>query len=75
LHHLAGCGAAAFGQSSWGPTGFAIFGSQAAADDAVGRLRSRPDGIGSLSIQTAHGCNRGAQLHQTYATEGRTVNA
>jgi beta-ribofuranosylaminobenzene 5'-phosphate synthase len=75
LQHLAGCGAAAYGQSSWGPTGFAIFGSQAAAEDAVEQLRSRQDRIGSLSIQIAHGCNGGAQIHSIYATAGQTVDA
>jgi beta-RFAP synthase len=75
LQRLADCGAAAYGQSSWGPTGFAIFSSQAAAEDAVGQLRTREDGIDSLSIQIAHGCNRGAQTHPLYATAGQTVTA
>jgi beta-ribofuranosylaminobenzene 5'-phosphate synthase len=75
MQYLSACGAAAHGQSSWGPTGFAIFGSQSAAEGAVERLRARPDGIGSLSILTAHGCNHGAQMQPIYATEGQTVSA
>ena len=75
LQYLAGFGAAAYGQSSWGPTGFAIFASPSGAEEAVDRLRARPDGIGSLSIQVAHGCNRGAQLHPVFATADQAVNA
>jgi beta-ribofuranosylaminobenzene 5'-phosphate synthase len=75
LQCLADGGAAAWGQSSWGPTGFAIFGSETAAGNAVERLRARQDGSGSLSVQIAHGCNRGAQLHCLSATADRTVSA
>ena len=75
LQCLAGCGAAAYGQSSWGPTGFAIFGGQVAAEDAIEHLRTRQDGIDSLTIRIAHGCNRGAQLHTVCAPAGQTVAA
>ena len=72
---LVECGAAAHGQSSWGPTGFAIFGGQSEAEVAVQRLCSMRDGIDSESIQIAHGCNRGAQLHPVYAIQDRAVAA
>jgi beta-RFAP synthase len=75
LQRLAEWGAAAHGQSSWGPTGFAIFGDQAAAESAVQRLCSAPDGIDAESIQIARACNRGAQLHPVYATSGQAVAA
>jgi beta-RFAP synthase len=75
LQRLADCGAAAHGQSSWGPTGFAIFGSQAAAENAVEQLRTRQEAVDSLSIQIARGCNRGAQVHPMHATAGQTVTA
>jgi len=73
LHFLAGCGAAAYGQSSWGPTGFAIFGNEPAAQSAIERLRGRREGFGSLSLQLAHGCNRGAQLHPIFASSEQIV--
>jgi beta-RFAP synthase len=75
LQRLAGWGAAAHGQSSWGPTGFAIFGEHAAAEAAVQRLYGAHDGIDAESIQIACGCNRGAQLHPVYAIAGQAVAA
>lgn len=75
IEQLAGHGAAACGQSSWGPTGFAIFGGQAAAEAAIERLRGRQGDSAGLSIQVARGCNRGAQLHPDYATADQAVAA
>jgi beta-ribofuranosylaminobenzene 5'-phosphate synthase len=75
LQLLAGWGAAAYGQSSWGPTGFAIFGGQAAAETAIGRLRDARCGLDPESIQISRGCNRGAQLHPVYAAAGQTIAA
>ncbi len=75
LQRLADWGAAAYGQSSWGPTGFAIFGGQAAAEAAVQRLSGAREGIEAESIEIARGCNRGAQLHPVYAIAGRAVAA
>jgi beta-RFAP synthase len=75
LQRLAECGAAAYGQSSWGPTGFAILGSQSAAEAAVQQLRLGESDLGSLSIQIARGCNQGAQFQSVYATVGRAVTA
>lgn len=75
LQRLAGWGAAACGQSSWGPTGFAIFGGQAAAEVAIQRLAQARDGPGLDSIQIARGCNQGAQLQPVHSTAGRAVAA
>jgi beta-ribofuranosylaminobenzene 5'-phosphate synthase len=75
LLRLADCGAAACGQSSWGPTGFAIFAGQAAAEAAVQQLRGARDGLDPESIQIARGCNHGAQLQPVYTIAGRAVAA
>lgn len=74
LQRLADSGAAAHGQSSWGPTGFAIFGTQAAAEAAIHSLCTGAEGSG-LSIQITRGCNRGAQMHPLYATAGQAIAA
>ncbi len=71
LQRLADFGAAAYGQSSWGPTGFAVFGDQAAAEDAIGRLHSVP----AASVQIVRGCNRGAQMQPAYAAAGQAITA
>lgn len=76
LRRLAASGAAGYGQSSWGPTGFAIFGSEAAAEAAAARLCDTHEGVDSQSIQIARGCNHGAQvLHPTVAIAARAVAA
>jgi beta-ribofuranosylaminobenzene 5'-phosphate synthase len=75
LQQLAGCGAAACGQSSWGPTGFAIFGSQTAAEAAIERLCASPQGGQPASVQIVRGCNRGAQVHPVYASADQAVAA
>ena len=75
MQRLAGWGAAACGQSSWGPTGFAIFESQGAAEAALERLAHSPDAPESGSILIARGCNHGAQLQPVYALAGRAVAA
>jgi beta-ribofuranosylaminobenzene 5'-phosphate synthase len=71
LQRLADCGAAAYGQSSWGPTGFAIFSDQAAAEAAMARLRE----VAAASVQIVRGCNRGAQMQPAYTAAGQTVAA
>lgn len=75
VEQLAVDGAAACGQSSWGPTGFAIFGAQAATELAIARLRTRQGEVATLSIQIARGCNLGAQVHPDYVTASRAVAA
>jgi predicted sugar kinase len=53
---------AAVGQSSWGPTGFAVFASQADADRAVDRARAAGQVAGPLTLRIVKGRNHGALL-------------
>ncbi|HET7796054.1 MAG TPA: beta-ribofuranosylaminobenzene 5'-phosphate synthase family protein [Rhizobacter sp.] len=53
---------AATGQSSWGPTGFAILPSQAIAEAAVRALRATRLLEPGLTVSIVAGLNRGAQL-------------
>ena len=53
---------AALGQSSWGPTGFAIFPSQAAAQAAVDALRAAGRVAPSLVLRVVPARNTGATL-------------
>ncbi|TGD95343.1 beta-ribofuranosylaminobenzene 5'-phosphate synthase family protein [Methylobacterium nonmethylotrophicum] len=59
LGSVEAAGIAGFGQSSWGPTGFALTGSDAQAQALVASLRARhPD----LAYRIARGRNRGAEI-------------
>lgn len=49
------------GQSSWGPTIFAVVSSLQAANELASELRSRPQGE-TLHVQIAEPCNQGARL-------------
>jgi beta-ribofuranosylaminobenzene 5'-phosphate synthase len=53
---------AAIGQSSWGPTGFAILASQADADRAVDRARAAGQIAAPLALRIVKGRNHGALL-------------
>lgn len=53
---------AAIGQSSWGPTGFAIFASQADAERAVDRARAAGQVAPALELAIVRGRNHGALL-------------
>ena len=53
---------AAVGQSSWGPTGFAIFASQGDADRAVDRARAAGQVAAPLALRIVRGLNHGALL-------------
>jgi beta-ribofuranosylaminobenzene 5'-phosphate synthase len=75
LLRLADAGAAAYGQSSWGPTGFAIFAGQAAAEAAIRQLGVGRDGLDPEAVQIVRGCNHGAQLQPAYSIAGRAVAA
>jgi beta-ribofuranosylaminobenzene 5'-phosphate synthase len=58
---LGGEGAVGFGQSSWGPTGFAFAASAQEADRLAGIARAHPRGRG-LDIQVCAGFNRAAEI-------------
>ena len=55
---------AAIGQSSWGPTGFAILPSQASAESAVQALRATRALEPGLTLSIVAGLNRGALLSE-----------
>lgn len=56
---------AAIGQSSWGPTGFAILPSQASAEAAVQALQAAKLLEAGLTVRVVAGLNRGATLTDT----------
>lgn len=62
------------GQSSWGPTGFAIFGDAAAADAAASDLRLRFADRPNLMFDVVRGNNHGATIDDT-PFEGRVSTA
>jgi len=55
-------GIAAVGQSSWGPTGFAIVGDEAQAVALVRSAQSRWGGPGGLQFKVCSGRNRGGEV-------------
>lgn len=61
LQHLEASGVACFGQSSWGPTGFAVFESEQEAQTHLQQLKTKfTDEVLSWTICNA--CNHGAQV-------------
>jgi beta-RFAP synthase len=60
-------GAAGVGQSSWGPTGFAIIGSEHEAERVLRRARERWPDSGRLSFMVCRGLNSGASIMETSA--------
>ncbi|MDP2246808.1 MAG: GHMP kinase [Nitrosomonadales bacterium] len=62
LDWLDGQGLLCFGQSSWGPTGFAVLASQELADEYLHALRSKFAEEKHLSFQMCKGRNRGGIL-------------
>jgi len=61
LDALAGAGATAIGQSSWGPTGFAFAATRAEAERMAALARRHPNAR-ALDIRICVGLNRGAEL-------------
>lgn len=62
LAWLAGQGLACFGQSSWGPTGFAVLADQAEAEHYLEALKARHAADKQLSFLLCRGSNRGGVL-------------
>ncbi|QTL03693.1 GHMP kinase [Aquabacter sp. L1I39] len=62
MEFLATQGVAGIGQSSWGPTGFAILGSPDEAEALSSRLRSRYAEKANLGFDCVRGNNRGAEV-------------
>ncbi|MBY6263458.1 GHMP kinase [Azospirillum sp. 412522] len=78
LRWLPSAGAAGVGQSSWGPTGFAIFGDAGSAERAAEDARARWRGQANLRFVVCRGRNRGAVVetfsgHGAVAAEYETV--
>jgi beta-RFAP synthase len=67
LDLLASEGAHGIGQSSWGPTGFAVAASQAEADRLVKFARGHDSSKG-LDIHVCKGLNRGAEIMTAVGT-------
>lgn len=61
LQHMAESGVACYGQSSWGPTGFAIFENTRAAEEHLQQLKTKFTDQ-ALSWQICSACNHGAEL-------------
>ena len=68
LNYLDLQGVACFGQSSWGPTGFAILASQASADLMLEQLKAAFSHCPNLSFKSCRGLNRGAHHTMSYST-------
>lgn len=64
-------GAPGVGQSSWGPTGFAILGSAEAADTLADAMRARFRDRPNLAFQVVRGARRGADI-SVHAGDART---
>jgi beta-ribofuranosylaminobenzene 5'-phosphate synthase len=60
-------GAAGVGQSSWGPTGFAILATELEAERLLRRARERWPDSGRLSFMVCRGLNSGATILETSA--------
>ena len=58
-------GAEGVGQSSWGPTGFALLGSAAEAERLLAGLKARWPASAGLSFAISHGRNRSGEIQQT----------
>lgn len=67
LRWVAAQGIAGIGQSSWGPTGFALVENQARAEALAAALRHRFAGAGELGFRVVAGRNRGAEISITEA--------
>ena len=58
-------GIAGIGQSSWGPTGFAIIASEDQAEFLADKARARWGEAGRLQFETCRGRNRGGSIEAT----------
>jgi beta-ribofuranosylaminobenzene 5'-phosphate synthase len=67
LKYLAMQGAVCYGQSSWGPTGFAIFSNELEANTYLAKLRSRFADASNLQWLLCKGLNRGGILAELSA--------
>lgn len=66
---------AGIGQSSWGPTGFAIVGSARDAEGALATAREATRGMPHIECAVVSGRNRGATVRSNEARQQRHVGA
>jgi beta-ribofuranosylaminobenzene 5'-phosphate synthase len=62
LEHLERMGVACFGQSSWGPTGFAVFETESGAMSMLSTLQQQFPAFNNISYQIVRGNNTGARI-------------
>ena len=62
LETLSSEGSTGVGQSSWGPTGFAIFPNETIAFQALKKIRDEWQSLSSLRFTMSKGCNTEAQV-------------
>ncbi len=62
LEYLERMGVACFGQSSWGPTGFAVFETESSAKSMLDALRQHFAAFNNISYQIVRGNNTGARI-------------
>ena len=62
LQHLAHAGVACFGQSSWGPTGFAVFENESDATSMLNALELQFAELNNISYQIVRASNTGARI-------------
>lgn len=67
LQWLAGQGVECYGQSSWGPTGFALFASADAGQECLRRLQAQFADDAALDFMLCKGLNRGGYVHEIAA--------
>ena len=70
LKTLAGAGATGMGQSSWGPTGFAVFPDEALALQALETIRTEWQTRPTLRFMLSRACNHPARLEINPARAG-----
>lgn len=70
LKTLAGAGATGMGQSSWGPTGFAVFPDEALALQALETIRTEWQTRPGLRFMLSRACNHPARLEINPARPG-----
>jgi len=72
---LGAAGASGIGQSSWGPTGFAIFPSETQAHQAIRQLRDAGNMPAGLDIRICHGRNRPAEIREDAAARNQRLKS
>ncbi|MGN8110975.1 beta-ribofuranosylaminobenzene 5'-phosphate synthase family protein, partial [Paraburkholderia sp. 22098] len=66
---------AGIGQTSWGPTGFAIVGSARDAEGALATAREATRGMPHIECTIVTGRNRGATVRSAEARQHRRIDA